>query len=1020
MDTVRRIGLRIFFILTLGALLAASWPFSEAVAAQRKPAKPSQSETKAPSLPEPAAPEPDASFFKEATFLLPEGIQISSQWVVPPADISRLDAAFSVDASGAPLIGDIFLSNYLLNPLREFKVSVERTISGFAHLDNGVLLLASGKDIGLLADPKEKTLDGNNVPIAGFQPLTALPLKAVSLLAAAGNEAFCAGYNPQSGRYSLYLLRVTQGAGIKDLELIYESADAITAVTGNDEATFMAKGKTVVLVSRKDGSEMPQYTHPSDTITGLAMTPAGLVVSTDKELVFAGENGAMEIMRSSGHRIAVRGDTLYLLFLKSMGVLALDNIADLGRFNLALRPVAPGEIAHPLAITDVRFFEGGAPPYTQENFAESFDREDVRSLVARIDYSRQPIRKEASQHTVTVSWYEPTGGKLMDVAYQVLLQPGIGTGQLFAAIGGESDSGYMNYHQLKSDGTLRWTWGRDNLGLRYPGRYRVFVQVDGVPAGEWFFSFPGTAPPRHAIAYDDMKMLQTLLDQGLSPRHRNEDGEPLLVSAMRFGSSNAVELLLKKGADPYDTDRDGRLPIEFCVQGPECLKKADLLLRHGTNVNVLVGKDKNPLIHSFTFKPEFTLFLLEKGADINARNAFTKENVLASVVGDSNLCTEEMVRLLVSRGANLNAVFDFEVSGIYGAIYGKFRYTPLGYAVYRGDLGCVEVLLKNGASFSVGQAKRDLIGEPERSALYIALVKASEGNQDDPARTAIVRLLLEKGASLKKGKKRLDIPFDPVCTSAGFNPECYSREMDNATMLRQGEGRSMFRGTNPSFFTKAEMIMTLEQDDAALDEASGSKGPEIQHLALRSHIGRVRELTAAARDSSGLHDAHHHCKEAFRLAEQHYHAMQLDIVPDMQASSSGSQGKPFLGARLLKRDEGGAFIQGLMPGGPAEQAGLKAGDIILALDTRKVKDAEDIVSTVSRMTPGMPVRVTFLRDDPMFVPDLPLTCGLLEKEMEENDLAGMNLTRWLIANPDDPQAAEIRTMVMQLSTKAGR
>ncbi len=158
-------------------------------------------------------------------------------------------------------------------------------------------------------------------------------------------------------------------------------------------------------------------------------------------------------------------------------------------------------------------------------------------------------------------------------------------------------------------------------------------------------------------------------------------------------------------------------------------------------------------------------------------------------------------------------------------------------------------------------------------------------------------------------------------------------------------------------------------------------------MAFKTHLSRVRELAAAAGNRSGLYDAHDHCKKAFELAEPGYRAMQLDIVPDTQTSSSGSAGKPFLGAFLLKRDEGGAYIQRLTAGGAAEKAGLMIGDIILALDTQKMKDADEIASTVSRLTPGMPVRVTFLRDDPMLAPDLPLTCGLLEKGMGEKELA---------------------------------
>jgi ankyrin repeat protein len=994
MDTIRRITRQTTAVFLI-ALLFATLTVSEGIAASKKPqSKPAAKEAKAPTADTPAVQEPELNLFKEATFLFPKGARVSSRWVIPPTDASRYSAMLSVDPSGSPIIGTEHISRiYLLNPLKEYMMGVEAKISGFTHLDNGVLLLASGNDIGLLAIPDQKRFDEKNVPIVGFQPLTSLPLREISVLSGAGNSVYCAGLNTQTGRYSLYMLRVAEGAGIQDIELIHESSDAITAVTGNEDSVFIAKGNSVVQLSRKDWKATPLYTHPSSTITGLALTSAGLLASTGEEIVLAGENGAIEIMRSSGHQIAMRKDILYVLFKTTMGILAIENIADLKRFNLAVQPITAGEATPPLTIADVRFFESGPPPYTSQNFAESFNRDNVRRIVSQIDFKATSVPKDTRQHTVTVSWYEPNGGKLLSASYPVAVQSRGGTGQVIASIGGKTENGYSPPHWK---GRLKFT---DSLANRYPGQYHMLVHVDGVPVGEWSFSLTGPVKPADAISYDDLAMLQTLLTQGLSPRSK-EDGEPILNSAVKFGSTRAVELLLKNGADPNDTDKEGMPSLAKCSWwlAQDWRAKAELLVRYGANVNALVGKEKNPLVHNSSFNPDFTAFLVEKGADINARNAFTKVNLWEEAVGASRMCTDKLISLLIGRGSSL---YDSLKEGFGGTD----KYMPLGFAISLSNYDCVELLLSKGAPLSVAQRKSN---RPERSALYVALERLASTNEKEASARRIVRLLLSKGAKLAPGKKFL--------TSSIFNIEDFNRQLDEESAVRNGEGRIMFQGESLSFFDAGEIIRALETDDAALYEATRSKDPAVQDLALKYHLARVRELTYAARKKSDLmYFVNDHCKEAFKLAEARYRPMQLDVVPDVQTSSQGSQGNPFWGAALLKRDDGGAYVQRLVPGSPAERAGLKVGDIILALDTQKMKDAEEIVSTVSRLTPGTPVRVTFLRDDPMRMPELPLTCGVLETSIDEKGLAEMNLSRWLAANPDAPNAKEIRELLNEVS-----
>jgi serine protease Do len=58
----------------------------------------------------------------------------------------------------------------------------------------------------------------------------------------------------------------------------------------------------------------------------------------------------------------------------------------------------------------------------------------------------------------------------------------------------------------------------------------------------------------------------------------------------------------------------------------------------------------------------------------------------------------------------------------------------------------------------------------------------------------------------------------------------------------------------------------------------------------------------------------------------------------------------------------GVLVQEVQPGGPADRAGLKPGDIITTIDGRQVKDGDDLVNDIAGRKPGTAVRLGFLRD----------------------------------------------------------
>jgi serine protease Do len=69
-------------------------------------------------------------------------------------------------------------------------------------------------------------------------------------------------------------------------------------------------------------------------------------------------------------------------------------------------------------------------------------------------------------------------------------------------------------------------------------------------------------------------------------------------------------------------------------------------------------------------------------------------------------------------------------------------------------------------------------------------------------------------------------------------------------------------------------------------------------------------------------------------------------------------------AALLKSFgvEQGVFVQEVTPGGPAEKAGMRDGDIIVAINGKPVKEGGDLVNTVIATPIGNSLNVTVLRD----------------------------------------------------------
>jgi S1-C subfamily serine protease len=74
------------------------------------------------------------------------------------------------------------------------------------------------------------------------------------------------------------------------------------------------------------------------------------------------------------------------------------------------------------------------------------------------------------------------------------------------------------------------------------------------------------------------------------------------------------------------------------------------------------------------------------------------------------------------------------------------------------------------------------------------------------------------------------------------------------------------------------------------------------------------------------------------------------------AQTSPQDARAWLGAAVADGD-GGALLAEIVPGGPAEQAGLSAGDVVVGIDGEPVASAEDLVNAVAARSPGQTVQL---------------------------------------------------------------
>jgi S1-C subfamily serine protease len=162
--------------------------------------------------------------------------------------------------------------------------------------------------------------------------------------------------------------------------------------------------------------------------------------------------------------------------------------------------------------------------------------------------------------------------------------------------------------------------------------------------------------------------------------------------------------------------------------------------------------------------------------------------------------------------------------------------------------------------------------------------------------------------------------------------------------------------------SNGEHLTDLIQTDAAIYQGN-SGGP------LVDAEGEVVGVNTAVATS-----------QANGAAENLGFALPIDqlkpLIDKLKAGGGDVRGTAFLGVRTVDLDnvqsairdrltiktDHGAFVGEVVDGSGAQAAGIKAGDVITAIDGKDVKSAADVGDAIAKLQPGDRVRITLERD----------------------------------------------------------
>ncbi len=361
----------------------------------------------------------------------------------------------------------------------------------------------------------------------------------------------------------------------------------------------------------------------------------------------------------------------------------------------------------------------------------------------------------------------------------------------------------------------------------------------------------GNTPLAIACQNGHNKLVELLIELGADANQSFRDGDTALLKACNGYKpefvTEIVEVLLKHGANPnlFTAGNDG--PLHYAAMFGH-FGAVKLLVQYGAKINFKGSYKRTPLIYAAAdaAMPEMVKFLIESGADLNAKNE-SGENALFELITRDNPNTE-VAEILIDSGLSIK---------IKSKLYG----TPLHWAAFCGRTNIVELLLKKAAKVN----EKDKNGET-------AIIKAMSQNH-----MAIVKLLFENGADINS-KSQFGWSLMEFVTESGDKEFlqkiidksakgkikanaalCEAAKKGNLAMVKMlieaGSGaddRDNWGSETPlmkaSYYGKIEIVKFLLENNADIKATDYRGNTPLLHAAWSGHLDVVKELIANGAD----------------------------------------------------------------------------------------------------------------------------------------------------------------------------